>query len=186
MTDAVRRPSTRDAMLAAAEDELRTSGILSLDSAARAAGVTKPGLMYHFSTKEELMTAVLDRVLTRYQQQLSATLGVETDFATAPAADRMRAYVAWSCAGECEPGDLVMFADPRLRESLTQHWAERLEPWLRLPDDLPAAHRSALLAARLLADGVWFNLASELMSLDTAELDGVRAAAFAILEAVGA
>ncbi|MBL0746750.1 TetR/AcrR family transcriptional regulator [Nocardioides baculatus] len=185
MTDVVRRPSTRDAMVAAAEAELRTSGMLSLDSAARAAGVTKPGLMYHFSTKEELMTAVLDRVLTRYEVQLTAALGAP-DFADAPVADRMRAYVGWACAGECESGDLVMFADPRLRESLTQHWAERIEPWLHVPDDVPAEHRAALLTARLLADGVWFNLASDLLPLDAAALDGVRAAALAMLETVDA
>ena len=185
MTDVVRRPSTRDAMVAAAEEELRTSGTLSLDSAARAAGVTKPGLMYHFSTKEELMTAVLDRVLTRYEQQLTAALGA-ADFAAAPTLDRMRAYVEWACAGECAPGDLVMFADPRLRESLTRHWSERIEPWLQVPADLPEAQRGALLTARLLADGVWFNLASDLMVLDADALAGVRATALAMLESVDA
>ena len=185
MTDVVRRPSTRDAMVAAAEKELRTSGTLSLDSAARAAAVTKPGLMYHFSTKEELMTAVLDRVLTRYEVQLTAALGTH-DFAAAPVADRMRAYVEWACAGECESGDLVMFADPRLRDSLTQHWTERIEPWLQVPDDVPAAQRSALLAARLLADGVWFNLASDLLPLTAADLAGVRAAAASLLEVADA
>jgi AcrR family transcriptional regulator len=193
MTDVVRRPSTRDAMVAAAEDELRASGTLSLDSAARAAGVTKPGLMYHFSSKEELMTAVLERVLSRYERQLTAALvevaGADSaafGFAAAPAADRVRAYVAWSCAGECAPGDLVMFADPRLRASLTRHWTERIEPWLQVPDDLPSTHRTTLLAARLLADGAWFNLASGIMPLDAVALDGVRAAAFAMLEAVDA
>ncbi len=75
-----------------------------------------------------------------------------------------------------------MFADPRLRDSLTQHWTDRIEPWLRVPDDVPAAQRSALLAARLLADGVWFNLASDLLPLTPADLAGVRAAAFAMLE----
>lgn len=193
MTDVVRRPSTRDAMVAAAEEELRAGGTLSLDSAARAAGVTKPGLMYHFSTKEELMTAVLDRVLGRYEQQLTAALAevagadsAAAGFAAAPVADRVRAYVAWSCAGECAPGDLVMFADPRLRETLTQHWTDRIEPWLRIPEDLPATHRTALLSARLLADGAWFNLASGMMPLDADALAGVRAAAFTMLAAVDA
>lgn len=199
----IRRPSTRAAMVAAAELELRDTGVLSLDSAARAAGVTKPGLMYHFGTKEQLMTAVLDAVLARYERQLTAALtaaltssaaatgGIGPDeepvvFSDAPAADRIRAYVSWACSGECETGDLVMFADPRLRESLTQHWTERIEPWLDLPDDLPAAERSALLAARLMADGAWFHLASGLLPLDAEALAGVRATAFALLEDVDA
>ena len=186
-------------MVAAAELELRETGVLSLDSAARAAGVTKPGLMYHFGTKEQLMTAVLDAVLARYERQLTAALtssaaatgGTGPDeepvvFSAAPAADRIRAYVSWACSGECETGDLVMFADPRLRESLTQHWTERIEPWLDLPDDLPTGDRSALLAARLMADGAWFNLASGLLPLDAEALAGVRATAFALLEDVDA
>ena len=49
------RPSAREAMLDAAEAHLGADGTLTLDSAARAAGVTKPGLMYHFSTKEQLL-----------------------------------------------------------------------------------------------------------------------------------
>ena len=52
--------------------------------------------------------------------------------------------------------------------------------------DLPEAQRGALLTARLLADGVWFNLASDLMVLDADALAGVRATALAMLESVDA
>ena len=49
------RPSAREAMLDAAEAHLGAGGTLTLDSAARAAEVSKPGLMYHFATKEQLL-----------------------------------------------------------------------------------------------------------------------------------
>ena len=68
---AAHRPSTREAMLDAAEAHLGADGTLSLDSAARAAGVTKPGLMYHFSTKEQLLTAVLERLTARYEREMA-------------------------------------------------------------------------------------------------------------------
>ena len=58
-------------MLDAAEAHLGADGTLSLDSAARAAGVTKPGLMYHFATKEQLLTAILDRLAARYEQEMA-------------------------------------------------------------------------------------------------------------------
>ena len=73
-TRAAHRPSTRDAMLDAAERHLRDTGQLSLASAARAAGVTKAGLMYHFATKEDLMSAVMDHVIDRYERELSDVL----------------------------------------------------------------------------------------------------------------
>lgn len=46
-------------------------------------------------------------------------------------------------------------SDPKLRRSLTRRWAERLAPWLVVPDDVDPAERTRLLAARLLADGGW-------------------------------
>ncbi|HEX7349814.1 TetR/AcrR family transcriptional regulator [Brachybacterium sp.] len=68
------RPSAREAMLEAAEAHLGADGTLSLDSAARAAGVTKPGLMYHFSTKEELLIAVLERLTSRYEREMAESV----------------------------------------------------------------------------------------------------------------
>src|SRR5699024_12787803 len=73
------RPSAREAMLDAAEAHLGADGTLTLDSAARAAGVSKPGLMYHFATKEALLNAILDRMLFRYEAGLLATVGGVAD-----------------------------------------------------------------------------------------------------------
>ena len=77
------RPSARDAMLDAAEAHLGADGTLSLDSAARAAGVTKPGLMYHFATKEQLLTAILDRLAARYEQEMAEAVSTLVERAPA-------------------------------------------------------------------------------------------------------
>src|SRR5690625_7156467 len=62
-------------MLDAAEAHLGADCTLTLDSAARDAGVSKPGLMYHFATKEALLNAILDRMIFRYEAGLLAAVG---------------------------------------------------------------------------------------------------------------
>ena len=156
-------------MLDAAAAYLGEHGTISLETAARAAGVTKAGLMYHFGTKAELLTAVLDRILDQQLADLRRRVD-DPDSIT----DRLAAYVDWAC-------DLVMFTDPRLREEMTERWVERLEPWLAVPDRLPAAERHRLLSARLLADGVWFAGASGTLPLPAAQLRGVRRVAHELL-----
>ena len=63
--------------------------------------------------------------------------------------------VAWRTAhGMATRAPLAdAFDVPKLRRSLTQRWAERLAPWLVVPDDVAPDERTRLLAARLLADG---------------------------------
>jgi AcrR family transcriptional regulator len=187
-TRAAHRPSTRDAMLDAAERHLRDTGQLSLASAARAAGVTKAGLMYHFATKEDLMSAVMDHVIDRYERELSDVLaesGRAPDsgaFAQAGVEDRIRAYITWACCGDFDPSDLVMFADPRLQDVLAQRWSSRVEPLLVVPADLPAPRRARLLGARLMADGVWFDVASGLLPLTPRQRDDVRRVALDLVD----
>lgn len=192
------RPSAREAMLAAAEAHLGEGGTLTLDSAARAAGVTKPGLMYHFATKEELLGAILERLSERYEREMLALVGARhgaeiTDFAEVPAAQRVLAYLDWACTGALSAADLVIFADPNLRVALTERWEEQVARWLDLPSDADSDANTGrvvdaggvaggdaaarLLAVRLMADGVWFDRASGLGAGSAAQLDAVRALA---------
>lgn len=46
----------------------------SVQSIAEAVGIRKPSLLYHFSTKDDLRDAVLDRVMTRWNDVLPALL----------------------------------------------------------------------------------------------------------------
>lgn len=56
---------TPHSIIAAAFAQLEEGGSVSLDSVARAVGLTKPGVMYHYPTKEALMLALVDSVLDR-------------------------------------------------------------------------------------------------------------------------
>lgn len=176
---APRRTTSRTDILEAALDLVREGEALSLDSVARAAHLTKPGLMYHFATKEALMTGLVEHRIAAYEQQLRERL--------APGQERsvealLGAYVDWTFTAEIDRSDLVIFSDPRLRERLSGLWAERLRPWLSVPDDLPPQRRTRLLAARLLADGSWFADASGLFPLTGEERRDVWALARTLLE----
>ena len=173
------RPSAREAMLDAAEAHLGEGGTLTLDSAARAAGVTKTGLMYHFSTKEQLLGAILDQMTARYEREMLALVaarhGAEIeDFAEAPAEHRVLAYLDWACTGAIDAADLVIFADPHLRVTLTERLEDQLSRWLGISAGVDADRGARLLAVRLMADGLWFDRASGLDVGSAEQLDQTR------------
>ena len=192
-------------MLDAAEAHLGADGTLTLDSAARAAGVSKPGLMYHFATKEALLNAILDRMIFRYEAGLLASVGGvpdsggmplrgntypvddglradAADFSQVPLGNRHLAYLQWSCQAPLSPADLVIFADPHLRVSLTARWQQQLDSWLPIAGDLPRDRQDRLLAVRLMGDGVWFNRASGMLEVDSSRAAALRLLAEGILE----
>jgi AcrR family transcriptional regulator len=64
---------TRDKLLdAAARLLLRDPSKLTLDAVAEEAGVSKGGLLYHFSTKEKLLDAVVDRWEASFEEEIEA------------------------------------------------------------------------------------------------------------------
>jgi AcrR family transcriptional regulator len=73
------RPSCKEALLDAAEEVVVESGAghMTLDAVAERSGVSKGGLMYHFPTKDALLTAMMQRmmdVLDEYREKARATL----------------------------------------------------------------------------------------------------------------
>lgn len=181
MSRPAHRPNQGDAILDAVLAHLRTEGVLalSLDSAAKAAGVTKPGLMYHFRTKEALVTALVDRVIDGHERELGALL--DGDLATAPAHARLAADARWALTSEHDAVELIMLSDPKLWDRMTDRWSERLTPWLAIPDDTPAPERAHLQAVRLLADGAWFADASGFLPVPEADRQALLDTALLLL-----
>jgi AcrR family transcriptional regulator len=176
---AAHRPSQRGAALTSALGAVREGETLSLESAARAAGLSKPGLMYHFPTKEALIAALIDHVIDDYEQELVELLPGSKDSPTT--AERLDAYVRWALSTRHDAAFLVMVNDPRLRERMSVRWADRLRVWVEIPGDLPADQRARLHAARFIADGCWFADASNVLPLGDDERQAVLTVALELL-----
>ncbi|WP_270938695.1 TetR/AcrR family transcriptional regulator [Falsiroseomonas oryzae] len=97
---ATTQPDARTRVLDAAEGIIQARGVagLTLEAAARDAGVSKGGLLYHFASKEALLDAMLRRLASFMEQQYR--MGVE---AQPPGPGRVaRAMLEWGF-GEADP-----------------------------------------------------------------------------------
>ncbi|WP_304452394.1 TetR/AcrR family transcriptional regulator [Nocardiopsis sp. YSL2] len=171
-------PDTRTRILDGALDLLRAEGggSVTLDSAARRAGLTKPGLMYHFPTKEALKLGIVDHVAARWEGMLLDRLAEPLE--TASPHRRTRAYVEVALTAPFDRADYAVCTDALYRDAFHEIWEQRFRPWLHLPDDLPDHDRARLTAARLLADGYWTAAATDVFPVPERD----RARLFAITE----
>ncbi|PZU04553.1 MAG: TetR family transcriptional regulator [Gordonia sp. (in: high G+C Gram-positive bacteria)] len=165
--------TSHDKVLAAALEVLREQGTVSLDTAARRAEMTKPGVMHHFLTKEALMLGLVDHVANRWHTDLLQHLPAGVDDPSAK--QRMRAYLDYSLTTQFDATDLVVLGDVRLRASLAERWSANIGPWLEIGDEVPASQRAALIAVRLIADGLWFATAAAVCPITAPDRDLVRA-----------
>src|SRR3954454_19308802 len=71
----------RTRILDAAEAIVREKGVagLTLDAAAREAGVSKGGLLYHFSSKESLLTGLLARLAEFVTEDFTANVAAQPE-----------------------------------------------------------------------------------------------------------
>jgi AcrR family transcriptional regulator len=156
-----RRPTgeTRDRLLdAAARLLLRDPSKVTLDAVAAEAGTSKGGLLYHFSSKAELLDAVVDRWEASFQDQIDAAAqdtpgGWVRAYAEVSALDGQDEH-----AREIDSGLLAVLA---LQPDRMQAVRSRYEGWQeRIVDDGIDPVDATIV--RLAADGLWF---AELMGL---------------------
>ncbi|HWI75390.1 MAG TPA: TetR/AcrR family transcriptional regulator [Baekduia sp.] len=151
---------TRDRLLdAAARLLLRDPSKLTLDAVAEEAGVSKGGLLYHFSSKGQLLDAVVDRWEASFQAQIDAAAdpapgGWTRAYADMTAKDgEMDAH-----AREVDSGILAVLAlQPERLDAVRaryEGWQERVEA-----DGIDPVDATIV---RLAADGLWF---TELLGL---------------------
>jgi AcrR family transcriptional regulator len=149
-------PSTREAILRAADRVVVEGGVseMTLEAVAREAGVSKGGLLYHFPSKEALISGMIGRLIEGFRDALGREFAKEK----ASASGRwLRAYVRASFAEdrwylEVSGGLLAAVAeDPGLLDPLRrafedgQRWAVR--------DGIDPAVATLI---RLAADGLFF------------------------------
>jgi AcrR family transcriptional regulator len=146
---------TRRALLAAAAEAIRVRGIhASLDEIARFAGVSKGGLIYHFASKDELITALVRTELDAFQAAIDAHL----DPADTTPGRLTRAYIRAVLSG----------TDDEARESLAL-----ITQLMTLPAVAEVARADAeRIDAALAADG----LPEDVLALVVAAADGISSA----------
>lgn len=164
---------TKTEILDAALVALRQGELLTLDVVARHVGLTKPGVVHHFATKEVLTIAVVERLMDRWELDLISRVEEGGDSRA-----RLRAYIDFAFTAEMDPSDLALLSDARLRGKLNELWVVRLTPWFGESITADPVALASIRAARLLADGAWFDRA--LGTVDFTETE--RAAILAVAQ----
>jgi AcrR family transcriptional regulator len=163
------RRETRRAILNSAARVIRADGVagLTLEAAAREAGVSKGGLLYHFPSKDALIVGMMADVLDRFEQEVERAAAADPEGGPGR---WLRAFVRVTFTPAPDEVDMTagllaaVAADPALLEPVRaafDRWQRRAEQ-----DGLDPALATVI---RLAADGVWF---ADL--LDVAPLTGAR------------
>ena len=148
-----RPPLAREKVLDAFEHILIEEGerAATMDATARAAGVSKGGLLYHFGTKEALEAAAVERLLALVEADVGA-------MAAAP--EGPIAYFLRSSAMENDPLDRAILAVSRLAQGGSPAAGEALrgirERWAHVLRD-HTRDETALDLVMLVSDGLYFN-----------------------------
>ncbi len=146
------RTSTRDRLLDGAGAVVRRDGAqaLTLEAVAAEAGVSKGGLLYHFSSKRALVEALVERWLDGFQRDIDVAGG-----------GFVRGYVRASDPAGSVADELGLLAalvsEPEVLHAARDRyatWQERVEREASDPVDATVA--------RLAADGLWL---AELLGL---------------------
>lgn len=150
----------------------------TLEAVAAHAGVSKGGLLYHFPSKEALITGMIDHYIEQFEQRLATYLpGSDAD----PKA-WMRAYVLASLQPPPDEFDIsaglmaAIAINPDLLVPLRQryqHWQAALD---RFPDE------QVILLVRFAIDGWWISSMFNLAPPSEAGRSALKASLLALIE----
>lgn len=148
-----RPPRARESVLDAFESLLIADGErgATMDATARAAGVSKGGLLYHFATKEALEAALVERMESLVRDDVAQMRADPTGM--------VAAFVRTSVM-ENTPLDRALLAAAKLAQGgsaeashalrrVRQEWEDALRPHTR--------DETALQLVLLVSDGLYFN-----------------------------
>jgi AcrR family transcriptional regulator len=155
--------NARDRILDAAETLVSRDGVarLTLEAAASEAGLSKGGVLYHFRSRDTLVSAMVERLVAAFDDDLAEESAAE-QAAGAPADGRyVRAYVRATTRPARTAADVrreragaavlaAMACEPELLAPL-RHSFDRWQE--RLANDGVDPVRATV--ARLAADGLW-------------------------------
>lgn len=148
-----RPPLARERVLDAFEAIVITEGerAATLDATAKAAGVSKGGLLYHFGSKDDLVSGILDRLDALTTEDL-ARMGADED---GPVAYYVRTSVM-----EDDALDRALIAASRLAQAGSHAAGEALRNVRQRWEDMIRPHvrdAASLDLVMLVSDGLYFN-----------------------------
>jgi AcrR family transcriptional regulator len=148
------RPSSRIQILQAAVRVTERHGItaLTLEAAAEEAGLTKPGLMYHFRTRDDLLIAIQRYLTGTWEEQMLTELGKPLEQSTAQ--ERAATYARVNARGPASKAELAFMVESATSSELAQVWNDLMARWVPQPS-VPDPAEVDLFLARLAADGLW-------------------------------
>ena len=157
--------STRARILTAASDIIRDQGLerLTLEAVAKEAGLSKGGLLYHFPSKEALITGMVEELTSNYAADIQERVTNDSQ----ARGKWSRAYVESTFSGLDNGFPMssvlaaVLFTNPKLLEEMqTQYgiWQKKIEN-----DGIDPVRASIV---RLAVDGLWFSEVFGLSPLD--------------------
>lgn len=176
----------RTRILDAAEAIVRSRGVtgLTLEVAARQAGVSKGGLLYHFNTKEALLDALLKRLASFIEEDFQAGVAELPEGPGRVARAMLNWIFGLSVHAHNERSDRVAAVflaafhhDPVLLDPVRQQVA-RIRAAVA-HDGLKSGHGAAIMAA---GDGLFMARIFGLYTLTEAERTDVRAALTTLIE----
>jgi AcrR family transcriptional regulator len=175
----------RTRILDAAEAIVQARGVpaLTLEAAARDAGVSKGGLLYHFASKEALLTGMLNRLAETISRDFDATVAAQPEGPGRVA----RAMLAWSFEeGVCEHHDraaavfLAAFHHDRALLDPVRAVFARMRAALAEDGLAPGAAQAVMCAT----DGLFMARIFSLYALTPPEMAELRLALARLLEPV--
>lgn len=183
MLDTPPLPDARTRILDAAESIVQAKGVpaLTLEAAARGAGISKGGLLYHFASKEAMLSGLVARLAESIQADFDAVLAAQSG--PCPAS---RAVLAWAfdhpdqvCEEHQRAGAVflaVFHHDPAMLGPIRAVFAH-IREHLRA-DALPPGTALTIMAA---SDGLFFGQLFGMYEQTEQDRQGIRAALESLL-----
>ena len=151
-----KRVTKRDELLDAAERIVRRDGSssLTLDAVAAEAGVSKGGLLYHFPSKESLISAMVERMLAAFEAAQEAAMAADPVERGRWTRSWVRAAVAPEGVSDQDHVAAGLLAALATNPALADPLRERYAAWRRKAMHDGIGAEDAMIVS-LAADGLW-------------------------------
>ena len=160
------RTNKKTQILQAIEEIVEKSGLsaVTYESVSQASGLSKSGLIYHFPSREDMITELHRYMAEDWNARLEHIVGCPAEEATP--AQRLRGNLAMA-AHRATRSDLLVSLDALDHPVHAQIWREVLDKWNPPLDDVGEDDdATARYLVQLIADGLWAGDQLNLVTID--------------------